>query len=770
MKAEERVQLLQRQNEELRLRLQEAQDTLTAIHNGEIDALVVEGPGGGQIFTLKGADHSYRVLIEEMTAGALTLAADGSILYANRFMEKLLDTPLEKVVGSPVEQYVHAPDRPRFLAVLEHCASGQAAAEIRMRAAGRPAPVYVSATHIELEGVAIRCLAVTDLTDQKRQEAILGEERLSRSIIDQSADAIIVCNERGTVIRASRVGAVLIGRNCLHAQFNDIFDIRIKAESGEPPGREPEFELFLIADVINGQSFRSREAVIVKDGAPANHLLLSAEPLSDDDGQVIGAIVNLADISVKVKLENQLKESEQRFRSVVESNMIGVVFADPVSGKITDANDEYLRIVRRSREELRAGRLNYKSITPPEVLAREDQVTASLQPGERLTPFEKEYLRPDGVRVPVIIGGSYLNDSRRQAVAFVLDITERKRTEEALRESEERFRSLFENSLDAMFFTIPDGRVVDANPAACKMFGRSKEEFIRLGRAATPAADPGEQEEAVEQRAREGLVRREVTYLRKDGSKFTAELSSVIIRNSHGEKRSFVILHDITVRKRSEVALRQSEERLKASLAEKEVLLQEIHHRVKNNMQVISSLVDLQANEVREPAMRLIFQDIVYRVRSMAMVHEKLYQSADFARVDFADYADSLLGYLWRAQGTALTGVELKLELEPVWLPVNHAVPCGLILNELFTNALTHAFRGRDNGTVAVSLHVDEKGRVNLSVSDNGIGLPSGFDLSAANSLGLRLVQMLGRQLAASVDVSSEKGTRFTVKFENSKQ
>ena len=137
---------------------------------------------------------------------------------------------------------------------------------------------------------------------------------------------------------------------------------------------------------------------------------------------------------------------------------------------------------------------------------------------------------------------------------------------------------------------------------------------------------------------------------------------------------------------------KESETRIRNSLAEKEVLLKEIHHRVKNNMQVISSLVALQAERLPDAAMRAVLQDVTHRVRSMALVHEKLYQSADMARVEFAEYAESLLNYLWRAHGTAASGVRLATDLEPVPLSVNAAVPCGLILNELASNALKHAF------------------------------------------------------------------------------
>lgn len=216
--------------------------------------------------------------------------------------------------------------------------------------------------------------------------------------------------------------------------------------------------------------------------------------------------------------------------------------------------------------------------------------------------------------------------------------------------------------------------------------------------------------------------------------------------------------------------LRDAEAALRASLAEKEVLLKEIHHRVKNNMQVISSLVDLQAGQLKDEAMRAVLQDVTHRVRSMALVHEKLYQSADMARVEFAEYAQSLLNYLWRAHGTAASGIRLTTDLEPVPLSVNTAVPCGLILNELATNALKHAFPKKEgergsNCEIRVTLKVGSEGRVCLSVRDSGTGMPAGVDWRHADSLGLRLVQILAKQLSAAVEVQSGEGTEFSVSF-----
>jgi len=152
-------------------------------------------------------------------------------------------------------------------------------------------------------------------------------------------------------------------------------------------------------------------------------------------------------------------------------------------------------------------------------------------------------------------------------------------------------------------------------------------------------------------------------------------------------------------------------------------------------------------------------------VHSMAIVHEQLYQSTDLARVDFAEYARSLLNYLWHSHGSEALNIRLSLDLEPVFFPINEAVPCGLILNELASNALKHAFKGCTEGEVCVHLRHSELGGLCMTVRDNGCGLPVGFDWRQANSLGLRLVQMLTTQVHGTMDVSEGSGTGFTLTF-----
>jgi PAS domain S-box-containing protein len=336
------------------------------------------------------------------------------------------------------------------------------------------------------------------------------------------------------------------------------------------------------------------------------------------------------------------------------------------------------------------------------------------------------------------------------------ETTERKRSEQALRRAHEQLALAQQSARAGMWDWDLTTEELEWSPQMFHLFGfdpaPAKATFEMWHRTLHPE-DRNAAEETV-RAAVQNHVRLENEYrivLASGEVRWISALGDTVYDAGGRPLRMSGICVNIT-------ALKHAEEQLRASLAEKEVLLKEIHHRVKNNMQVISSLVALQAE-------RAVLQDVTHRVRSMALVHEKLYQSADMAHVEFGEYARSLLNYLWRAHGTAAPDARLDLDLESVPLPVNAAVPCGLILNELASNALKHAFRGRADGVVAVSLHAGPEGRVCLRVRDNGTGLPAGLDWRQADSLGLRLVQMLAGQLHATVEVTGQEGTEFAVTF-----
>lgn len=218
-----------------------------------------------------------------------------------------------------------------------------------------------------------------------------------------------------------------------------------------------------------------------------------------------------------------------------------------------------------------------------------------------------------------------------------------------------------------------------------------------------------------------------------------------------------------------EVAERErAEEHIRASLQEKEVLLKEIHHRVKNNLQVISSLLNLQANSIDDERIYLILRDSQNRVRSMALIHEKLYRSENLAQIDLADYSRDLTAYLFRSQDAHVRGINLNIQADNIFVNVDTAVPCGLIINELVSNSLKHAFPGGQGGQILVVIKSDSDHQITLVIKDDGIGLPPAVNFQETESLGLQLVNSLVNQLNGSIELSSEQGTQFTITFAGS--
>jgi two-component sensor histidine kinase len=204
---------------------------------------------------------------------------------------------------------------------------------------------------------------------------------------------------------------------------------------------------------------------------------------------------------------------------------------------------------------------------------------------------------------------------------------------------------------------------------------------------------------------------------------------------------------------------------LSATLREREVLLQEIHHRVKNNLQVISSLINMQARQLVDDSSRQALAECQTRVQAIALIHEKLYQSKDYSRVHFSEYAKSLASNIFSATGISPQSVSLRLAIEDVALGVDKAIPCGLILNELITNALKHAFPPPMLGTVSVELHKPSDHVISISVSDDGVGMPDVPELKSSSSLGLSLVHTLVDQLEGELEIVRERGTTFRVTF-----
>ncbi len=270
-----------------------------------------------------------------------------------------------------------------------------------------------------------------------------------------------------------------------------------------------------------------------------------------------------------------------------------------------------------------------------------------------------------------------------------------------------------------------------------------KQQLDDFGRVAAPARRMAERDE--------------ISGRRSDGTEFPAEASISKVK-LEGQMIYTVILRDITERRRAEAKIR-------SSLREKEVLLKEIHHRVKNNLQVVSSLLSLQSRGVEDEPTRQKFRESQNRVHSMALIHEHLYDAENLSEINFSEYISQLAAHLFRSYQVSSSRIKLRTDIENVKLSVDVAVPCGLIVNELVSNALKYAFpEGRD-GTIRIELHRGSGKRIALRVSDTGRGLPEKVGFWNTQTLGLRLVRLLVRQLGGEVEIDRSKGTNIVITF-----
>lgn len=477
------------------------------------------------------------------------------------------------------------------------------------------------------------------------------------------------------------------------------------------------------------------------------------------------------DISQSYKFEKKLQDQEKLYRDLFERNLAGV-YRTSKNGDILECNPAFLKILGYDQEENDKEPLNTNKFYVDEK-TREKLLSKVIE--KKYVRGEKIELRKkNGDFVTVILNVSAIYDGSNKFEYYegsVIDITELEIIQDQLYKSEKRYKELIESSSFGIIIS-KEAKFVFANLKAIQILGYSNKEDL-IGKDTFEVLL--KKDEKTYSKQIKALVNKRIlpfsnyTIKKKGGKLIEVEAKPTLVEYD-GKTCVQVSFIDISDRRKIEAATEKIKatekfnEILQKELKEKEILLKEVHHRVKNNMQVISSILNLQSNYSSDKKVSTILRESQNRIRTMALIHEKLYTTKDFTQISFSNYLRELVENIISSYELKNTKINSEFDLEEVFLSLDQAIPCGLIINELISNSLKYAFINREKGTLKASLKKKED-QIELVISDNGIGLSNEINFKSTETLGLQLVNTLVDQLKGSIELNNENGVSYSIKF-----
>jgi len=501
-----------------------------------------------------------------------------------------------------------------------------------------------------------------------------------------------------------------------------------------------------------------------KDGTPF-WLEINIDPIFDEEGECTHFIAIERDVTEKIKSEQELKRTVERYEIVSKATSDTIWDFDLADDVMLYNNNIHIMFGYKPGEVSDVASWWRDKIHPDDQYHINQELRNAIVYRKDRFQMEYRFRCADGSYKHIYDRAFLIKDDAGEPIRMIgamQDVTTMVEEQEQMK----LLQSVITNTNESVIITeagpgdFPDRKVVYVNDGFCKMTGYTEEEV--LGQPSDLLVGP-ETDWELRNELRSSLENRkssEIEFInyRKNGEKFWIHTSGVPVENKEGDCTHWVFIsRDITDQK-------EQEEKILSSLKEKETLLAEIHHRVKNNLAVVSSLMELQAmNSENEELSRQLMSSVM-RIKSMATIHEQLYQSNSFSKLQFSD---GLIQLIHNVIDTLQTGTDfdLRFDLDDVELNINQGIPCSLLVNEVITNILKHSYKDRESGTLTVRLRQSD-GLITVEVEDDGAGLPADFEVNGSNSMGLQLIDLLTQQLKGEKCYSSdESGTTFTLRF-----
>jgi PAS domain S-box-containing protein len=614
----------------------------------------------------------------------------------------------------------------------------------------------------DIIGLTVFCI---DITERERSnEKLRQSEEKFRAVAESATDAIITVDSNGII-------------TFFNHSLLQLFGYTKKELSGQPvstfiPEGHKNEHINGMKSFKSGQLHRTGKtsmAIGLKKDGTEFPCEMSLSAWKSGENTYFTSIIR--DLTERQKVEEALIESEEKFRRIFHNanDMISLnlMSEEGMPGRFLEVNDVASERLGYTRDEL----LN---MSPPDIVAPENQVempgNARVLIEKGHNTFEIVHLTKDGKRIPVEVNNHLINYNGREiCLAISRDITERKKAEDALKLSRIRLSNSMDLAHLANWELDPYKQMFIFNDKFYSMLGTTAEiegsYHMSIEYYIKEYVHP-EDAQFIAEGMKKSLAIGEPTFgkdfenriIRRDGAtRYLAIHMRVIPATESRITHVYGAVQDITEQK-------MVEEKLKESLEEKEMLLKEIHHRVKNNLMVISSLLNLQSQYIKDKEAQGIFKESQNRAKSMALIHERLYRSTDLKRIDFGDYIRTLTNDLFHTYVTDPSKVRLNMNVENLMVDINTTVPLGLIVNELLTNSMKHGFIDGREGEIHIDFYKENKTFV-LIVGDTGVGFPKYLDFQNTSTLGLQLVNNLTNQLDGNIELNRDNGTEFKITF-----